>query len=124
MKFKLTTNLLYWWPVTITLPDENSPGKWVKQSFTIQFAVMTEERSRALQAEIEALQTDDEKNARKHDALLEVVRDWRDVVDDDKQPVPFSPELLTQALGVVWYRTGIYQAWARSLSGEDARRGN
>ena len=124
MKFKLTTEYLYWWPVTISLPDENLPGKWIKQSFTMQFATMTEERSRALTAEIEALPTEKERNARKHAALLEVARDWRDVTDEHGQPVEFSPELLSQALGVVWYRTGIYQAWARSLAGEDARRGN
>ena len=123
-KFRPTTNYLYWWPVTVTLPDENQPGKWAKQNFTMQFALLPEERSREIQAEIEALKTDDERNARKHDALIEVCRDWRDVVDDDKQPIPYSAELLREALGVVWYRQGIYDAWATSLAGEQPRRGN
>lgn len=124
MKFKLTTEYLYWWPVTIKLPDETLPGKWTTQTFTMQFAAMTEGRGRALQAEIEALPTEEERNARKHDVLLECARDWRDVTDEHGQPVEFSRDALNQALGIVWFRMAILTAWARSLAGEDARRGN
>jgi len=124
MKFQLSTEYLYWWPVTITLPDENQPGKWVKQNFTMQFAAIDEDRAKEIHAEISALPSEEERNARKHDLLVEACRDWRDVIDGKKQPLPFSRELLVQALGVVWYRTGIYEAWARSLAGEEARKGN
>lgn len=123
-KFRLTTEHLYWWPVAIEMPDPDRPGKWTTQSMTMQFASMTSEEARKMSARIAELPTQAERQAAEHDILIACCRDWRDVLDEDGEPLPFSEEALRGALSLVWYRVGIYTAFAKSQQSEAGRRGN
>ena len=125
-KFKLTTEHLYWWPVTVFLPnpDAKRAGEVISQSFKMQFLSMSLDDARAMAAEIAALPAE-ERDRRQHEELERVSRDWNeDVVDDDNLPIPFSLEKLRAAMQAPWFRIGLYQAYVKSLSGEAARKGN
>lgn len=123
-KFRLTTEHKYWWPVTIDLPDPDKPGKWTTQSMTMQFVSMTADEARAIQERIDGLPTDKERAEAQHDHLIAASCDWRDVVDDDGEAVPFTQEALRSALSITWYRVAIYRAWAKSQVAEEGRKGN
>ncbi|MER8437033.1 hypothetical protein NKH36_16625 [Mesorhizobium sp. M1312] len=124
MKFVLTKEYRYWWPVKIERPDPVNPGKWQVQSYMHEFVGVSEDEAKALNKEIEALSTAEDKRAHEHDLLIKASRNWRDVIDDDKNPVEFSEELLRQALQDTWYRVGLYNAYASSLASPAARKGN
>ncbi|TIV68873.1 MAG: hypothetical protein E5V89_21210 [Mesorhizobium sp.] len=124
MKFVLAKEHLYWWPVTVDMPDPDKPGKWLKFSYTHQFVSVGNDEAIALQKEIAELKDDAEKAARQHDMLVKASRNWRDVVDEDKQEVPFSEEALRAALEHTWYRAGLYNAYFKSLTSDEARKGN
>lgn len=126
MKFVLTKKHLYWWPVTVAVPhpDQARAGEMLEMTFRMQFEalprdeVLTPQEQAAVAAGGELVRPTD------YD-LLRVVRGWDDdVVDDDGRPVPFSVEALQQLLQISWYRLAVYRAWAASLVGEAARRGN
>jgi len=123
MKFQLTDTYRYWWPVTVEMPDPEKPGKAVKQSFTVQFEALGQDEGEAMNQRIAALPEDEQKQ-HKHEAILRVCKDWRDVTDADGKPVPFSDEVLRQMLQYSWIRLAIYQAYADSLVPGAARKGN
>ncbi|MER9851249.1 hypothetical protein NKJ55_28815 [Mesorhizobium sp. M0106] len=124
MKFVLVKEYVYWWPVKIELPDPENPGKWKIMSYTHQFVGVDEDEAIALGKEIEALATPEEKKAREHDLLIKASRGWRDVVDEERNPVEYSEEVFRQALQQTWYRVGLYSAYANSLASPAARKGN
>lgn len=125
MKFVLTSEHVYWWPVKVKLPDpdQKRAGKLIEQEFTIQFAAMPEDEARELAAEIAAL-PQAEREARQHEAILVVSRGWAGVFDENGEEVPFSAELLREAIRSPFFRLAIYNAYFASTSGEAARKGN
>ncbi len=123
MKFVLASEHLYWWPVTVEMPHPDKPGQWVKQSFTMQFAALGEDVANA-KARAVAKMAPEEQADHQNDALIDACRDWRDVTDPSGAEIPFSTELLKQALNQPWFRVGLYNAYGRSLASEGARKGN
>ncbi|MER9047589.1 hypothetical protein NKH89_09975 [Mesorhizobium sp. M0923] len=124
MKFVLTKEYRYPWPVKIHRPDPVNPGKWQIQSYTHEFVGIGEDDAKALEKEIEDLKTPEERRAREHDLLIKASRGWRDVIDESKNPIEYSEELLRQALQDTWYRVGLYNAYVGSLASPEARKGN
>jgi len=124
MKFKLIEQHTYWWPVTVEMPDPEKAGKVVTQSFTMQFQAMPADEGEAMVKEIAALPTLEERNAKQHEELMRVCKDWRDVVDDEGKDVAFSSEGLRAAMQFSWFSRGLYKAYARSLAPDEARKGN
>lgn len=123
MKFVLTDKHIYWWPVEVKLPHAEIPGKIVTQSFTMQFEAIGADEANAIWAEIEALPVA-ERAARRHDELVRVSKDWRDVTGEDGSEVPFTEQALRAALQFSWFRVGLTEAYSRSLSADAARKGN
>ncbi|MBN9243378.1 MAG: hypothetical protein J0I98_11340 [Mesorhizobium sp.] len=125
MKFVPTDELLYWWPIKIPVPHPDRPGQWKTETFEMQFRAVDEDRIRELQEEYAALKNEAERLAHQDDQLFAAAVDWRGVVDDEKEPVPFSQEMLLAMLrAAVWYRSGVYDSYHRSLVSDAARRGN
>lgn len=125
MKFVPTDELLYWWPIKIRMPHPAKSGQWKEESFEMQFRAVGADRIRELLDEYAALKTPEERDAHENDQLLEAACDWRGVVDDEKEEVPFSPEMLRSMLkAAVWFKQGIYDSYNRSLHADAARRGN
>ncbi|HEV7345781.1 MAG TPA: hypothetical protein VGN60_09155 [Devosia sp.] len=124
MKFVLTREHHYPWPVTVTLPDPAQPGNVIEQKFNMTFRALPLDEAEALDAEIAALPTE-QAAARQHDLLLKVAQGWDDqVVDDEGKAVPFSGETLQLAMQHSWFRIGVYSAYRRSLQGRAAEQGN
>lgn len=124
MKFILTKEHVYPWPVTINPPDPDNPGAVLEQKFNMTFRAMPRDEAKALDDEISALPADKQLD-RSDDVLRRVCVGWDDqVVGDDGKPIAFSAELLEQALQFSWNRIGLYQAYRQSLQGRAAELGN
>lgn len=117
MKFRLTKTYIYDWPVKLSVPDPDQPGKFVEQEFVGRFAAMPRDEAMALDAEIAAL-LPLEQTSRQDDVLRRVLVGWPSGVEDETgKPVPFTPEALEEAIQFSWFRAGVYRAYAESLRG-------
>ena len=125
MKFKLTREHIYPWPVKVNVPDPDKAGAIIEQTFNMTFRALPLDEAQALDAEIAEL-PEAERNARQHDMLRRVCVGWDDqVIGDDNKPAAFSAELLDQMLMLhSWYRIGLYKAYQESLTGRAAELGN
>lgn len=124
MKFTLAKKVRYWWPVTVRMPDPETPGKIVEQQLKVLFEPKSRDEALAAQDDYAQLDTARARAEHEHTELKDVVKGWDDVVDDDKSPVPFTEETISAALQLSWFRTGVYAAYAESLNGQEARLGN
>ena len=124
MQFKLAKTYRYWWPVTVQIPDPETPGKIIEQQLKIEFEPMAQADLTTAQEESAKLKTLREVTDHGIRQIERVICDWDGVVDDDGKPVPFTAEALEQALQHAWFRTGINKALSESQNGEEARQGN
>ena len=124
MKFVLTEKPRYWWPVTVRVPDPDHPGRIIEQQLKVLFEPQDREASIASAEAHLALTSDRARADHEIDLMLNVVRDWDDVEDSDKRPIPFTPEIFRSAVGQSWFRAGVSEAYAESLAGQEARLGN
>lgn len=122
MTFRLAETYVFWFPVSVSIPDEKKPGKFVTQTFDVQFEALKLDDAKKIDDELAEL---DEagRRSRQFKMLTTVVRNWRGVVDDVGDEVVFSEEAFDRALQYAWIRTSLYDAYSKALSGE-ARRGN
>lgn len=125
MKFVLAAEHVYWWPVKVKLPDpeQNRAGKIIEQEFRMQFVAIPTDEARALAEEIAALPPE-EREEREYDLMLRAARGWTGVHDQDGEDLTYSPDLLKSMLQIPFYRAAILRAYADSLTGEAARKGN
>lgn len=124
MKFVLSKSHLYWWPVTVRIPDPENPGKIVEQVLRVQFEPRS--RDQLLEAQEAAAKLTNLRDIIAHEIseARAVVRNWDEVIGEDGQLVPFTHENLELALQQPWFRKGVQVALAESMNGEEARRGN
>ena len=136
--FKLVKTLTTWWPVKVYEPDPERPGTFQEQEFEIEFEILDREEVKKNQKDRRDLLAEyetDTTEARlaelqeKLDALQErdfkrVVRNWRGVIDDDKQPLAFTNEVLLLALKRDHVREGISVAYSEAIDTGKARLGN
>ncbi|MBN9335624.1 hypothetical protein [Devosia sp.] len=126
VKFILSKNRLYWWPIKIRMPssDERKAGQVEEFTFKAQFEAIGSEEAQGIMDEVSKL-PDDERTARQHDLLLRVVKDWNeDIQDEDKEPIPFGTDTLRTILDDPWILVAFWRAWGESMSGDGARKGN
>ncbi|TRL38036.1 hypothetical protein [Rhizobium straminoryzae] len=147
--FKLVSRLAAWWPVTVLQPDPDQPGAFTEFGFEARFLIVgkaemrgyAEERdqlAKKLLEAIEAMATADDKVAasdhvRDLETALEthddgmfhrLITDWRGVVDEADQPIPFSAEALDMALDHERIRRALRVAYDAAISEGGARLGN
>lgn len=125
MNFQLTEQHLYWWPVTVRLPDPHpdNAGKVLEQSFKMQFEALDQDEVLANQLEGEALHSSNDIVRHERAQLHQVCKDWT-VCDGKGQPIPFGREALDRALQKSWFRLAVWEAYSLSLTGEAAQMGN
>jgi len=87
--FKLVTEIVAPWPVHIDVVRED--GSVGQDSFTAQFVRMPESEFEALFAPIEPVKGEELK-AHNRKMVDRIMRGWKDVVDADKKPIPFTSE--------------------------------
>lgn len=124
MKFKLTKSHRYWWPVTVRIPDPENPGKIIEQVLKVQFEPKSREDFLAAQERAAKMTTLRELTEHEVREVHGIVKNWDDVIGDDGQLVPFTPENLEIALQQPWFRKGVNDALTTSMNGEEARLGN
>lgn len=124
MQFKLSKSHRYWWPVRVRIPDPEQPGRIIEQQLKMQFEPLS--REDMLEAQDAAAKISSLREMADHEAAQarRIVKNWEGVVDEAGAVVPFTPELLDQALGQSWFRKAVQDALAESMNGEEARRGN
>lgn len=124
MKFRLTQDHVFSWPIKISIPDPDKAGDVVIRSFNMTFRAMPLAEAHALDAAWEKM-TPKEQTVHQDDVLRRVCIGWDDgVVGDDRKPVPFSSEALEQALQFSWFRLGVYRAFRDAMDGRGAAEGN
>ncbi len=124
MQFKLAKTYRYWWPVAVQIPDPATPGKIIEQRLKVEFEPLPQAELMAAQEESAKLATLREVTDHGIRQAKRVVRNWADVVDADGEIVPFSADMLEQALQHAWFRAAIQKALVESQNGEEARAGN
>lgn len=124
MKFVLAKTHRYWWPVTIRVPDPENAGAFLEQKLRVQFEPLPRDEALAMQEEGAKLKSLREMTDHEIGQFRQVVRNWDGVEDQDGNVVPFSPDLLVQALQQSWFRDGLSAALKESLNGEAPRLGN
>nr|WP_298099780.1 hypothetical protein [uncultured Shinella sp.] len=124
MKFKLVETYRYWWPVIVRMPDEHTPGKMVEHELKVLFEPQPREEAVKAAEAYAKLKTARAQADHEHQQLLAVVKNWDEIEDQDKNPIPFSEASFLQALEFPWFRMGVYNAYTDSLNGIEARVGN
>jgi len=136
--FKMVKTLTTWWPVKVYEPDPEKPGTFAEFSFEIEFEIIDRdevnanaEARAALFAEGAANTSPENLRAvqKKLDALelkefQRVIRNWRGVIDDDKNVFPFSGSNLLLALKRDHIREAINVAYSEAIATGKARLGN
>lgn len=136
--FVFVPNLTCWWPVKVQQPDPEKPGQMTEYSFEIEFEILDRDETRRMDDERTALlkqvETDaSEENLRKIQDELEaqavssfrrVIRNWRGIVDEDKNPVPFSEATFAAAMRHNRIRAAINRAYQEAIGEDKARLGN
>ncbi|MDH0908034.1 hypothetical protein N5C66_06365 [Rhizobium pusense] len=124
MKFVLADTYRYWWPITVRVPHPDEPGKILEQTFKMEFEPQPREEAIAAQEKYSKLETQRDRDAHEVAQLAKVCKNWDDIVSENGGATAFTPENLTKALNLGWFRTAVYRGYSESLSGEEARLGN
>ncbi len=120
--FKLVKDYSFWWPVPVSIPDAVKAGEFITQTLEVHFRAITQREAEELEdsQREQGIEPFEAQNA----LLRRVCQDWRKVEDESGQPIPFTQENFNQALQHGWFRTAVYLAYAKALSGDAARLGN
>ena len=121
--FVATSKHLFWWPVTVNMPHPENAGSFVEATFEMQFEALSMARAKQLDEEREKVPPE-QQASRAFDFIFELARDWREIVDESRQPIPFSREALERMLQLPWFRTGVLAAYQQAVNGQAARLGN
>lgn len=118
--FVLADKHVFWWPVTVAMPDPDTPGQIVEQGFEGRFEALPVAEAKGFEKPAEpGARTD-----REIELLQRVLLDWRGIVGPDKAEVPFSSQALARAAQWPWFRAGVYAAYLAAIRGDGARRKN
>lgn len=124
MKFVMVKKHLYWWPVTVRMPDPETAGAYFEQTFEMQFEAQNREAALAAQEHYAALATERERIEADKEQMRQICVGWRGIIDEDGVDLPFSVERLDDAIGVSWFRAGVMRAIAEANLGLEAKAGN
>ena len=125
MSFVLSSTDTYPLPVSISTPDLDRPGRFRRQSFDAVFRRLPRSRLAELGEVLSSTPaTADSADATVRSLVEEVLVGWRGILDDNGEDVPFSAQLLDELLERHDVIQGILDAFAESVRGEKARKGN
>lgn len=125
-KFVFTKTRRFYWPVKVRVPNEDPrrAGQMSEFKFNALFEAIDTEEAKSIRSEVDQLPPDEQVD-RQNDLLRRVVVGWNeDLIDEDKAPIPFSPEVLDELLRDPWVLLAFWIAWGEALSGDNGRRKN
>jgi hypothetical protein len=144
--FKIVSNLTAWWPVTVLEPDNENPGTLKEETFEVEFIIRGRNELKVNQDERKALvkqlpSGDDflsdhaaatakgekigakiEAHDRKMDHLS--IKNWRGILDEQGNPLPFTAAALDMALNHDRIRVALNKGFEEAVSNDKARVGN
>src|SRR4051812_4719159 len=96
--FILKDEIKAWWPVKVREPNPKSAGTFQEFKFEIEMRLLDRDqaqerddaRSEILGREGDARETIEALNAFDDETYLDLVSNWRGVVDEDKNEIPFD----------------------------------
>lgn len=125
MKFTITTEHTYWWPVKVWMPDAENPGQFSAFEFKGRFRALGRTEGKKLLANLSAADNEGTLDGAEVATIRKVLTGWdEDVIGDDKVPVPFGPAALDEALELPWFRRGVLVAYRASLQDGGPAAGN
>ncbi len=136
--FKLVQNLTVWWPVKVIEPDPEKPGSFVEHTFEVELEILDRDYSKNRDAmRVELLKTAEadpsEENLKRVQAELDafdtasftrVVKNWRGVIGEKDEVIPFSNETFAAALKLERIRVALNRAYQDAIDQDKARLGN
>lgn len=136
--FKIVKELTAWWPVKVYEPDPENPGKFAMNEFEAEFLILDRDQVRknieirqGILDEMRDAKKDSEVRAAqdKMDAQLEkevqsVVRNWRNIVDENGVVFPFTNENLLFLHNRDTTRDAFNVAYTEAIDSEKAREKN
>lgn len=124
--FILTDRRLFVADATAILPSADTPGDHTRETFKLRFELIEDdemtELARFTPEDLADPVTAETKNERR--VLRRVIVGWEDVVDGNKEPIPFDVDTLEQALRLRWFRLAAYAAYRHAIESGEASRGN
>lgn len=117
--FKIETDFQYWWPVRVRMPSQAKPGTFDTAKLDVKFRALDEDAVRKMVADLNNL-PEEQRAGHEHDVIISACLDWRDVVDDAGEPIPFSEENLRASMRSAQFRNGLYEAYRWSTTGPAA----
>lgn len=108
MPFKIKQSAAYWWPVSFSTPAEDRPGQRDEHRIEVQFKRLDDDAHDAL------MKRSVDEQLKDREILPELVRGWRNVLDEHDNEQPFSPEKLTELLRVPGVPGAIMLAYLKS----------
>lgn len=136
--FRMVKTLTTWWPVKVYEPSPEKPGTFAEYEFEIEMEILDRDVVKFNQAARDAILAEAEgevsdKVLKSVTAKLDqhelqvfhrVFRNWRGVVDETGEVLPFSTEMFLQALKRNHFREAINVAYAEAIDSGKARLGN
>lgn len=116
MAFLIQQNPTYRWPLTLSLPVDD--GKREKSTFTAIFRRLRQSRIEEISKQARSAQYGKEDEAElpsDRDVVREIMAGWDDVIDDEREPVPFTDSALSQMLEIPTVSGQIIAQWFESL---------
>ncbi|HYC03717.1 MAG TPA: hypothetical protein VED40_10510 [Azospirillaceae bacterium] len=107
--FRIQVDQTYPFPVDVRVPSDAAPGQFATHRFTALFRVLPTDEARALLAKPDSLD---------RDLLGQVLVGWRDVADEDGQPLPFGDEARDRLCRDPRVQAALVDAYRKSISGE------
>lgn len=125
MKFTITTEHTYRWPVKVRMPDPEQAGQFSEFAFEAKFRALPRSESRELLASLGNIGSEGTLEGAEVDTIRKVLTGWNDdVVGPDGAPIPFGDGALTTALEFPWFRRGVLVAYGASLQDGGPAAGN
>lgn len=124
--FILKNEVKAWWPVKVKEPDPKCAGRFIEHKFDAEIRVLDRDqakvrddaRNELLNGGGEAKDIIEALNAFDDETYVDLISDWRGIVDEDKREVPFSRDTLMLALKQPHVRAGIARAYEEMATGE------
>jgi len=125
MKFTITTEHTYSWPVKVRMPDSGNAGQFTEFEFKGQFRALPRSESKQLLEQLGTADSDHTLEGAEVATIRKVLTGWNEeVVGPDGAPIGFGDGPLNAALEFPWFRRAVLVAYGASLQDGGPAAGN
>lgn len=139
MTFKLSSEVVFPWPVKVLEPNPDKPGEKIERVFTATFVLIDPDEAKASELErldiLKQAKTDTKAKELRaiqeqlefHDrnALRRVLKGWHDDIQDESgNPLPFNDETFNAVYRWPHVRAAFVKAYKEAITDDGGRLGN